>query len=191
MNCVARFVCLTLMSMQAAFPAPAALPSKSIYNLHAALVSQSGESLGLDAYQGHLVLVTMFYGSCPAACPLLIDTLHAVERTLGDRQRAQLRVLMISIDPARDTSPALLKLAHERHIDLSRWTLAHTDAAAVRKIAAALDIQYRQLPNGDFNHSSIISLFSSQGEILHRSGILGRADAGLVAALTAALEPQR
>ena len=39
----------------------------------------------------------------------------------------------------------------------SRWTLAHADAAAVRRIAAALSIQYRQLPDGQFSHSTIIS----------------------------------
>jgi protein SCO1/2 len=186
-----RFVCLAFLSTPGLFPAAAALPSESIYNLQASLVSQSGESIGLDVYDGHPVLVTMFYGSCPAACPLLIDALRAVERTLDATQRAQLRVLMISIDPVRDTSAALLKLSHERRIELPRWTLAHTDPAAVRKIAAALSIQYRQMPDGDFNHSSVISLLSSRGEILHQTSTLGKADAALAEAVRLALAPRR
>lgn len=190
MNLLVSSVCALLMSIHTAFAAPAALPSNSIYNLQAVLVDQSGVSHGLDVYKGRPVLVTMFYGSCPAACPLLIDTLHVIERSLNDSQRSQLRVLMISIDPVRDTSPALLKLAGERRVDLSIWKLAHTDAATVRRIAATLNIQYRQLPNGDFNHSSLITLLSAEGEIIHQSGIMGAADGDLMRALTEALVPR-
>jgi cytochrome oxidase Cu insertion factor (SCO1/SenC/PrrC family) len=33
-----------------------------------------------------------------------------------------------------------------------------------------------QLPNGDFNHSSIITVLSPKGEILAHSSVLGKAD---------------
>jgi protein SCO1/2 len=157
-------------------------PPQSIYQLEAALTNQSGEQHGLDIYAGHPVLVTMFYGSCPAACPLLIDTLFAVERAAPPAQRERLRVLMISIDPQRDTPQTLQELARVRHIDLSRWTLARTDAATTRRIAAVLNVQYRQLPNGDFNHSSIITVLSPKGEILAHSSMLGKADSALLEA---------
>ena len=107
-------------------------PPTSIYQLDAALTDQDGRARGLDVYRGHPVLVTMFYGSCPASCPLIIDTLRATEKDLTPAHRADLRVLMISIDPARDTPEALKALAGQRRIDTSRWTLARTDAATVR-----------------------------------------------------------
>ena len=157
-------------------------PPQSIYQLDAALTNQAGNQHGLDVYAGHPVLVTMFYGSCPAACPLLIDTLFAVERAAPSAQRERLRVLMISIDPQRDTPQTLQELARVRHIDASRWTLARTDPATVRRIAAVLNVQYRQLPNGDFNHSSIITLLSPTGEILAQSSMLGKADSALLEA---------
>jgi len=69
-----------------------------------------------------------------------------------------------------------------RHIDLSRWALARTDAATTRRIAAVLNVQYRQLPNGDFNHSSIITVLSPKGEILAHSSMLGKADSALLEA---------
>ncbi len=159
------------------------LPPGSIYHLNSTLVNQSGAAVGLDTYRGHPVLITMFYASCPAACPLLIDTLRAVERSVPEGKRRQLRVLMISIDPERDTAEALRKLAQDRHIDLSRWTLAHADAATVRKVAATLNIQYRRLPDGQFSHSSIVSLLSPQGELLQQSSTLSSADPAIVATL--------
>ena len=174
---------LGLLLASLASQAQARWPSQSIYNLDVALVNQSGQPHGLDVYHGHPVLITLFYGSCPAACPLLMDTIRSVERTLDERQRKGLRVLMISIDPERDTTQALAALSKERRIDLTRWTLAHTDAATVRKLAAVLNIQYRRLPDGQYNHSSIIAVLSPRGEILQQSSVLGRADASLIAAL--------
>jgi formylglycine-generating enzyme required for sulfatase activity/cytochrome oxidase Cu insertion factor (SCO1/SenC/PrrC family) len=160
------------------------VPGSSLYRLDAALTNQSGAKHGLDVYAGQPVLVTMFYGSCPAACPLLIDTLRAIERAVPPQQRERVRVLMISIDPGHDSVQSLQELAKTRHIDVSRWTLARTDARTVRRIAAVLDVQYRQLPTGGFNHSSVVTLLSPRGEIVKQSTVLAKADPDLLQALS-------
>jgi protein SCO1/2 len=165
--------------------APATDRSASLYQMHEKLLSQDGKAIDLDVYRGQPVLVTMFYGSCQATCPLIIDTLRAVERKLDEPRRNQLRVLLVSIDPERDTPAALRKLADERHIDTSRWTLAHADAAAVRRIAAALSIQYRKLPDGQFSHSAIISALEADGKIMAQSAELGHADPELLKVVNA------
>ena len=175
---------LTLVVMASVARADVPYPSQSIYQLEAVLTNQSGVQHGLDVFAGQPVLVTMFYGSCPAACPLLVDTLRAVERAAPPAQRQRLRVLMISIDPQHDTPQNLQELAGSRHIDLSRWMLARTDAATVRRIAAVLNVQYRQLPDGNFNHSSVITLLSPTGEIVARSTVLAKADSVLLEALS-------
>ena len=157
-------------------PIQASDRTASLYQLHETLQSQDGKSIGLDTWRGQPVLVTMFYGSCPATCPLIIDTLRAVERKLDEPRRKQLRVLLVSLDPERDTPAALRKLADERRVDTARWTLAQADEASVRRIAAALAIQYRKLPNGEFSHSTIISVLDPAGKILVQSAELGSAD---------------
>ena len=158
-------------------------PPQSLYHLDAKLTNQAGQAHGLDVYRGHPVLVTMFYGSCQATCPMIIDTLRATERAIPAGQRAGLRVLMISFDPQRDTPAALHAIAEERHIDGARWTLAHADASTVRTIAALLNVQYRQLPGGEFNHSTVITLLSPRGEIEATTSTLGHADPTLIAQL--------
>ena len=168
-----------------ALPAPASERDASLYQLHEKLLSQDGKAIDLDIYRGKPVLVTMFYASCPATCPLIIDTLREIERKVDAPRRPPLRVLLVSLDAARDTPEALRKLAGERRIDTSRWTLAHADAAAVRRIAAALSIQYRQLPNGEFSHSTIISALNADGKIVSQSAELGHADPELLRALNA------
>ena len=161
-----RYLALLLLLATTVAGADDSYPPQSIYRLHAPLTDQFGVAHELDIYAGHPVLVAMFYGTCPNACPLLIETLRAEERAAPPAQREQLRVLLISIDPEHDTPQSLQELARTRHIDLSRWTLARTDAATVRRIAAVLNVQYRQLPDGSFNHSSVITLLSPQGKIL-------------------------
>lgn len=161
----------------------------SIYNLNVTLTDASGTQRGLDAHRGHPVLVTMFYGSCPMACPLLIDTMRSIERAANPADREQLRMLLISIDPERDMVANLNALGASRKLDMSRWTLARTDAASVRKIAAVLGIQYRKLPDGSFNHSSIVTLLTPDGEIAVQSSELGKADPELLAALAKITRP--
>lgn len=172
-----------LLLAAAAVRADAPYPPDSIYNLAVRLTNQSGVQHGLDVYHGHPVLITMFYGTCPMTCPLLIDTLRATERATGERQRGDLRVLLISIDPQNDTVPSLQALARSRRIDLSRWTLARADEVGVRKIAAVLNIQYRRLPDGGYNHSSVVTLLTPQGQIATHSSVLGKADEKLLSAL--------
>lgn len=174
-----RLVLLPLLMLS--FALPAGEPAHSIYQLDAALTDQDGRRHGLDVHRGHPVLITMFYASCPAACPLIIDTLRDTEKQLSAGERADLRVLMISVDPDNDTPAALKALATQRRIDTTRWTLATADADTVRTIAALLNIQYRRLPDGNFNHSSVITLLSPAGEIVTSSERLGKADASLVA----------
>ena len=155
----------------------------SLYQLDARLTDQAGHARGLDVWRGSPVLVTMFYGSCQATCPLIIDTLRSTARGMSPQARAKLRVLLISLDPERDTPAALAQIAATRRVDTSRWTLATTDADTVRDIAALLDLQYRKLPSGEFSHATVITLLSPGGEIVARSTQLGRADPGLLAHL--------
>jgi protein SCO1/2 len=155
-------------------------PLESIYQLDAHLVDQVGHARGLDLYRGSPVLITMFYGSCQATCPLIIDTLRSTERGLSVEQRRKLRVLLISFDPDRDTPDALADIAATRRIDTSRWTLATADENTVRDIAALLDVQYRRLPSGEFSHAAVITVLSPEGEIEARSMKLGTADPALL-----------
>ncbi|AMO23937.1 SCO family protein [Ramlibacter solisilvae] len=162
--------------------APAPPPGDSVYQLEATLEDQDGRPFALSSLQGVPVLATMFYSSCDMVCPMIFETVHATLRALPAAERAQLRVLMVSVDPAHD-SPAVLKKTAQAHGCNGQWVLARADDATTRKVAAVLGIQYRQLANGEYNHSSAIDLLDRQGRITARSGKLGPADPALVAAV--------
>lgn len=160
---------------------PAELPANSTYRLEVPLVDQDGRGLHFADGRGKPRLVSMFYTSCKYVCPLIIDTLMATERAVDPADRPRLDVLVVSFDPDRDDPPALKRVAEKRKLDTPRWTLARTEEANVRKLAAVLGIQYRQLADREFNHSSALVLLDADGRIVARTNTIGEIDPDFVA----------
>jgi len=164
------------------------LPGDSVLRVPANFHDQSGKPFTLAQRRGSVQLVTMFYSSCPYACPLIIDTGKGIDHALSAGERAKLRVLLLSLDPKRDTPAKLSALAGKRKIDTARWTLGTSDEGGVRQTAAALGIRYRQLANGEFNHSSVMILLDADGRILARTEKIGpQPDPEFLAAVKKAL----
>jgi protein SCO1/2 len=154
-------------------PEPEIAYGASLYDLDEPLVDQHGDAIGADLFHGHPVLVSMFYGSCPAACPRLISDLVAIDDALDPATRADLRVLLVSFDPARDTPARLTEIAKQRGLDPSRFTLAAAEDDQARELSAALGIRWRRLSNGMYWHTSVITLLDRDGAIRARVAGLG------------------
>jgi protein SCO1/2 len=128
------------------------------------LSDQDGARVGLDVFRGKPVFIGMFYGTCPSACPLLVSTLKRVMAAVEPPANTEVRVLLVSFDPERDTPEALRKIAAARGVD-SRWKLASAPDDQARDLAALLGIRYRRLPDGNFSHTSSIVLLDRTGAI--------------------------
>ena len=164
----------------------APLRGDSVYALSASLVDQRGRPVGLDLFRGHPVLICMFYATCPDACPLLIADLQRIERELPPRIKADLRVVLVSVDPERDTPEALRALARARQVDESRWRLLRAPEDTVREVAALLGIKYRRLADSSFNHSSVITLLDPHGVVIVREEGIGGSHTTLLRSLQSA-----
>jgi len=164
------------------------LPPNSVYHLQVPVEDQLGEITGLDRYRGNPVLVTMFYASCPHVCPLLISTIQLTESKLSTEERSKLRVLTISIDPDRDT-PALLRETMQRHsVDSDRWSMVRSAPDDLRSIAGVFGVRYKQLPDGEFNHTTRIILLDRDGTMISSTEQLGRHDAAFLEAIKLSLQ---
>jgi protein SCO1/2 len=164
------------------------LPTDSLYQLHAKITTQQGTAARFDLYQGHPTLISMFYGSCPSYCPMLITALQVYESHLQEDSRARLRVLLVSFDARHDTPERLTELARLHRTDPARWTFASATEPDARKIAALVGFHYRQLPDGSFEHSQVITLIDAQGRVLaNTTKLIG--DSAFQAQLQAAAAP--
>lgn len=157
-------------------PSAASAPSHgtgpSLYDLSLPLTSASGDRIAFDVDRGHPTLVSMFYGSCPAACPLLIEAIGRTLDQLPPAARDDVRVVLVSFDPARDTPDRLRALARTHRLD-GRWTLAAASDADARTLAAVLGIRYRAVAGGQFVHTTAIVALDRDGRAMARLDGLG------------------
>ena len=168
--------------------ASAPLPADSLYQLDARMTDQSGRATSFAARRGRVQLVSMFYTACRYICPLIIDSGLAIEKKLTPAEKARLGITLVSMDPKRDDPAALMRVATRRKLDLARWALLRPQAGDVRAIAGVLGIRYRELADGEFNHSSAMVLLDAQGRELARTEKLGSVpDPAFVAAVRKAL----
>ena len=167
---------LASITAQAATP----LPGDSIYHLKVQLTDQSGHQQLLSERRGRPQLVTMFYASCQMVCPMIVDSMRATYKALPPEQQGRLDLLAVSFDPARDSVAALKAYAQKRKLETPPWTLARAEAAQARQLSGVLGLQYRQLPDGEFNHSSELILLDADGRIVARTARIGRLDQAFV-----------
>ena len=149
------------------------LPGDSAYLLPAKLTDASGKAVLWQQLRGKPRIATMFYSSCPFMCPLIIESTKGLDRGLSPAERSRLGYVMVSLDPKRDSPKVLTAMAKRRGIDLTRWTLLRPEPRDVRPLAGVLDIRYRALANGEFNHSSILILLDAEGRELARTENIG------------------
>lgn len=149
-------------------------PADSVYQIDDLWEDDRGERVQLDLWRGHLTAVVLFFGTCEGTCPALVHELQRIESSLPRSERSQLRALLVTIDPERDTSEALRAYAREHDFPTDRWRLLRGDPAAVRTLAAALGVRYRQLASGQFSHSLQITLLHPDGTIARKVEQLGR-----------------
>ena len=166
--------CLLLVVASAFAAAPVApLPKDSVYHLPLPLTDQHGRTADWRRHRGQPQVVAMFYTSCQYMCPLIVDSGKAVEHALAPAEQAKLGILLISMDPRRDTPAALMRIAKQRKLDAARWSLASPRASDVRGVAGVLGVRYRELADGEFNHTSTLLLLDRDGRIVTRTEKVG------------------
>ena len=164
------------------------LPLDSVYQLDVELADQAGKRQPWRAQRGKPRLVAMFYTSCQYICPLIVESGKAIERQLTPAEQDRIGITLISMDPRRDTPKALAAVVAKRKLDTRRWTLASPRQDDVRQIAGVLGVRYRQLADGEFNHTSALVLLDAEGRVLARTEKMGsQPDPEFVASVRKAL----
>jgi protein SCO1/2 len=144
-----------------------------------ALVDHRGAGMTAAALRGHPAVLTFVYASCHATCPVLVARLQALERTVpGD-----VLYVAVTLDPERDTVPALAAHAEQWGLG-ARWHLLTGDPAAVRRLVAAFGIRWTRLPDGELGHENVVVLLDRAGRVAFTYRGLAHPEARLAAALT-------
>ncbi len=70
------------------------------------LTSHMGQPISLNDFKGQLVMLYFGYTTCPDVCPTTLAELKQARQLLGKRSD-EVQVLMVTVDPERDTVPIL------------------------------------------------------------------------------------
>jgi len=73
-----------------------------------ALLDQRGDSVDERVFEGHWDLVFFGFTHCPDICPATLQVLATAKKTLADNgQQVLPRIVLVSVDPERDTPEIL------------------------------------------------------------------------------------
>ena len=128
------------------------------------LTGHNGQPVSLSDYRGQLVLLYFGYTTCPDVCPTTLADLHQARTLLGSRAK-DVQVMMITIDPERDTLPILAE--YIPHFDPTFIGLTGTPEQ-IAEVATYYGIYYaRQEGNSSLgylmDHTATVMVIDRQG----------------------------
>lgn len=149
------------------------LPDMSIYHLPSTWNTQDNQQIELKDLKGNILVMVMIYTSCQIACPRLVADMKSIESQINKNIKDQVKLILVSIDPKRDTPQRLKAFAIENEMDGDQWLFLQGTEESVREFANVLAVKYKQISPMDFSHSNIISVFDQLGTLQHQQEGLG------------------
>ncbi|HEY3326434.1 MAG TPA: SCO family protein [Novimethylophilus sp.] len=130
------------------------------------LVDHNGQLRHLSDFKGDVVALFFGYTHCPDVCPTTMADLAKATRLLGARSKS-VRVLFVTLDPARDTAEVL------RHYVPSfdpGFIGLRGDEAGTKKVAQDFKIFYSRQESASkagysLDHSGGVYIFDKKGNL--------------------------
>ena len=103
------------------------------------LVLGTGEPMDMAAFDGDVVLMYFGYTNCPDVCPTTLSNVAQVRAELSESDRERVHLVMVSVDPERDSLDELQ--TYVEFFDADFLALGG-DATAIDRAAAQYGIFY-------------------------------------------------
>jgi protein SCO1/2 len=134
---------------------------KTIGDFH--LTDNVGQPFSLHDLQGKPTLVFFGFTHCPDVCPTTLLKLAQITKAATV---PGLRVVFVTVDPARDTPPVVGLYVHAFDSGFIGLT---GDNQAIVKLAAEFGVAVNKvdLPGGDYtmDHSAVVFLLNTHGQV--------------------------
>ena len=129
------------------------------------LLDHKGKSFSRAQLLGRWTLVFFGFTHCPDICPTTMVELADLKSQLASTEAEATQVVMVSVDPARDTPERLSEYVPYFHPEFLGVT---GDFAAILSFAQRLNAPFRKLsePDGDYQmeHSANVVLMNPRGD---------------------------
>jgi len=148
------------------------------------LTDQTGATVDMTELRGKVVLLTGLYTSCTRTCPMIMAEAKQIVRELNDEERAGLRVVAVTLDPAHDTTPVLAELAGAQGLAPPVWHFVTGDTAEVERTLDRMEIaRTRDRATGQIDHANLFLLVDRRGRLAYRFALGRRQERWLATAV--------
>jgi protein SCO1/2 len=129
------------------------------------MIDQDGQPVVMDELKDKWTLLFFGYTFCPDICPTTLAQLRQIKSELPKEAAEKLRIVLVSVDPNRDT-PQQLK-TYLGYFDKTFVGLTASSVSDLQKIANAVSIPYipadTSKPNYTVDHSGNLALLGPDG----------------------------
>ena len=129
------------------------------------LTDHRGLSFTRDDLTDRWTLIFFGFTHCPDICPTTMAELAELKSQLADTEASDARVVMVSVDPARDTPDRLAQYVPYFHPDFIGVTGEFAD---ILSVAQRLNAPFRKVsePDGGYQmeHSANVMLMNPRGD---------------------------
>lgn len=129
------------------------------------LIDHHGEAFTRERLQGRWTLVFFGYTYCPDVCPTTMTFLNEFIGQLEGTEAEDTEVVLVTVDPARDTQTQLASYVPYFNADFTGVTGEFLD---IHRFATGLNTPFRKVPGQDENyqvdHSSNVVLINPRGD---------------------------
>ena len=126
-----------------------------------------GDSVSVRGFEGRPVIVTFAFGHCTTVCPLTVQAARTAARRLAHRGVV---LLVVTLDPWRDTESRLPYLAEQWELEEGMHVLSGEVAAVERALTAWRVPRTRNPASGDLTHPSMVYVVSPAGRLAYALG---------------------
>lgn len=140
-------------------------PARPLQNWPAPLITEDAQAFGLSDFEGAYHLLFFGFASCPDICPNTLLQLARVYRDLPQSIQQQLNVVLVSVDPERDTPAKLRAYVKNFHTDFRALT---GPEAAIADLSGQAGIAYMKVDLDEgytVDHSAALVLLNPQAQI--------------------------
>jgi protein SCO1/2 len=129
------------------------------------------QQLSLQDFRGKLVLLYFGYTTCPDICPTNLANLAHAMKLLSPEEQAQVQVLMITVDPERDTQDKLDTYLPYFHHNFKGLT---GNENTIKKVADQYGAVYQKAAIGEgalgyaVDHSAFTYLINQEGKLIQQ-----------------------
>ncbi|OGQ21058.1 MAG: hypothetical protein A2138_14025 [Deltaproteobacteria bacterium RBG_16_71_12] len=145
-------------------PMPIGWPRGSGRAPELGLVDQHGASVTLASLRGSIAVVTFAFAHCQTICPTLVARLKGAAAELPD----DVEVLIVTLDPWRDTPAALPAIAREWRLGPRQRALSGPVDDVNRVLDAFLVARGRNPQTGEVAHPAMVAIIDADGRLAYR-----------------------